>query len=393
MQMQRIAREPYRLFFPIGLLYGIWGGALWIPFGLKWSETYPGPLHAQVMIGGFLGAFATGFLMTAVPRFTRSFPASSREVALCAFPLFILPVLAITGSIGAICVAMLVTLLSLIGFAIRRFMNRSAPPPKPFIFLGVGFSAGVAGLGLEIAASFHWIDPSLNALGRLLFLQGFIFALVIGVGSRLVPALLGWGPLPTESVAENDRGTGRTNPFLFLGLLFLASFFIEHFFSPSVGRAIRLAVVAWIELRIWNIWKRPFVRSRVAWGLWLSAWCIVLGIAGELLFPAYQIHFLHLSLVSGLGLMTLMIATRVVLAHGGFNLALESRLKPLWWVTGLILTAAITRVSAGFVPVHYMNHLVYAAILWTAALGVWGASLGKRIWISTFMNNANDENC
>src|SRR5690606_39790595 len=54
----------------LGLLFSIWAAAVWVLFGLGAKTPYPGRLHADLMIGGFLFLFSAGFLMTAVPRFT-----------------------------------------------------------------------------------------------------------------------------------------------------------------------------------------------------------------------------------------------------------------------------------------------------------------------------------
>ena len=55
--------EPYRLFFPMGILFGVLGVWLWIRFGL-WAQyglgdptTYAKLFHGEVMVGGFLFSF------------------------------------------------------------------------------------------------------------------------------------------------------------------------------------------------------------------------------------------------------------------------------------------------------------------------------------------------
>ena len=70
--MKRIWRmvleEPYRVFFPLGMLAGIWGVLMWPMFYAGWLKFYPGEAHTRMMIGGFMGAFVLGFLGTAFPR-------------------------------------------------------------------------------------------------------------------------------------------------------------------------------------------------------------------------------------------------------------------------------------------------------------------------------------
>jgi hypothetical protein len=216
-----------------------------------------------------------------------------------------------------------------------------------------------------------------------------MLALVMGVGSRLIPALLGRAPLPIGLPAKSGRSIFSHNPFVLLGILFALSYPAEVFFSGLSGPVLRALIGAWIGLRYWQLHKLPESQTRLSKGLWFSSWFTVLGLCGSALFPAYGIHFLHLTFISGLGLMTLMVATRVVLAHGGFSLMLESRLSSLYWVSGVLAVAALARLSAGLFTNSYSSHLVAAAMLWLAGLSIWSASLGWRI----FKPLAADKTC
>ena len=60
--------EPFRIFFPLATLFGLSGVSLWPLFFLGLHKFYPGPMHARLMIEGFLGGFVIGFLGTAGPR-------------------------------------------------------------------------------------------------------------------------------------------------------------------------------------------------------------------------------------------------------------------------------------------------------------------------------------
>jgi len=372
--MSDLPREPYRLFFSIGILYGLWGVGLWIPYGMHLTQSYPGNLHAQVMIGGFLVAFASGFLMTAIPRFTETFPAQWSEILWIAIPLLALPVLAIFADPVIISASVGIALLGLAKFAVLRFLKREAPPPKAFVVLGIGLLSALLGIALQLSPLVIHLGPDAAALGRLLYLRCFMLSLVLGVGSRLVPSLLGSGP-PSQMP---DMGNAGSNSFMIAGILYILSFILDGVL-PIPARILRAAVVSWITLRHWEIWRRPLNPTKVAYGIWFSAWSLNLGTWGLVFFPQYNVHFAHLNLVSGLGLMTLMVATRVILAHGGYNLTLESRLKPLSWIIGILIAAAGTRVLAGLFPSAYMTHIVYAAILWVIALLIWGISIGRRV--------------
>ena len=65
-----VLEEPYRVFFPLGMLAGIWGVMMWPMLYAGWLNFYPNEAHTRMMIEGFMGAFVVGFIGTAFPRLT-----------------------------------------------------------------------------------------------------------------------------------------------------------------------------------------------------------------------------------------------------------------------------------------------------------------------------------
>ncbi|MBN8249364.1 MAG: NnrS family protein, partial [Verrucomicrobia bacterium] len=88
--------------------------------------------------------------------------------------------------------------------------------------------------------------------------------------------------------------------------------------------------------------------------------------------PYHPVAYLHVTLMGGLGLLTLTVATRVVLGHSGQLARLRGPNRWLWGVASLVLLAVITRVSADLWPRIQASHYIHAALLWTAALAWWG---------------------
>src|SRR5215472_4982300 len=125
--------DPYRLFFPLGIVLGAMGVSIWPLYYYGFTEGYSGRAHAFVQTDGFLYAFIAGFLLTAVPRFTGTEPPSRRVQYLLAtivaasalafeFQFFVF------GHTGfVIAHAMLITL------AARRFVRRRLDPPETFV--------------------------------------------------------------------------------------------------------------------------------------------------------------------------------------------------------------------------------------------------------------------
>ncbi|MDP0494831.1 MAG: NnrS family protein [Verrucomicrobiota bacterium JB024] len=60
--------EPYRVFFAVGTLLGVFGVSMWPAYAWGLVDVYPGQTHARIMIEGFLSCFVVGFLGTAFPR-------------------------------------------------------------------------------------------------------------------------------------------------------------------------------------------------------------------------------------------------------------------------------------------------------------------------------------
>ena len=359
--------DGYRYFFPAGWLLGIWGVLLWVLF--PWSLVqYPGFSHPEIMTGGFFLCFVCGFLMTAAPRFTKSFGPTHGEhktaIALLALLFMSLPMGKKIYFLSVV-VALFVFLFC---YLLRRFRARKSNPPDAFLFVGVGVVSGFLGsVGLLSAEVFN-LDAKLYNLARIFFLQTYILCLVLGVGSRLIPALLGQAPLPTE--ANNPRP--HLKIFIAAAVLFIVSYFLEIFVEGVSGHILRTLVIAYLAFAFWKLHKLPARKTAQSYLLWSSAWFVLLGQGAMIFFPGSRVHILHVILVSGLGLMTFMIATRVGLSHGNHDMTLEKNSKVLWLAGGLMAMAGLTRLSAGFAPAIYQSHLLYASLTWTLALLLWG---------------------
>ncbi len=78
-------RQPYRVFFPLGLLLAWCGVVHWLLHGLGVLPDYRPVFHAITQIQGFMMCFAVGFLLTAIPRRTGTAPPASWQVILAGF--------------------------------------------------------------------------------------------------------------------------------------------------------------------------------------------------------------------------------------------------------------------------------------------------------------------
>lgn len=372
--IERCAAEPFRLFFPLGLLASACGVILWPALSQGWLDYYPLEAHARWMAIGFGGCFIAGFLGTAGPRLLDAPPWSKWELLL-----FVGLALAMMVCLGLNEIAFAdalagIWLLGVLGSLLFRFfkIRGDVPPPgMPMAALGL-FSAGVAGIVLGLTPLIE-IPYCLYSFSRLLYFQGLVWLPVIAVAPFLLPRFFGKSSLHSfDDSPEIPAGwTRRFTESLAAGLLLIATFACEAWFSPRLGMALR-AIVVFLYLAV-------SVPGLVGWtktnGLGIALrWVAPCAAGGWLLavvFPLHRTGMLHLMFIGGIGLLILSAATRVILGHA----ERQDRLKlPMKWfhaMWALLLFTAATRMTSDFLPEVRMTHFTYAAILWLAILVFW----------------------
>jgi uncharacterized protein involved in response to NO len=106
----------------------------------------------------------------------------------------------------------------------------------------------------------------------------------------------------------------------------------------------------------------------------------------SILWRNVYVHALHITLIGGFSLLSILVATRVTLSHSTEGKAPEKSWRSIGIFTGLFLLAAITRVIAVFWPTVYLSHLSYAAILWLIGIFIWIALMIPRM-LEVFRND------
>ncbi len=357
--------DPFRLFFPLGLAYGAWAIGIWSIFALGLMETYPGPQHATLALRGFELSFIVGFLMTSLPRFTETNVATKAEVLTAAFLLVLPAVLSGPGSPDVMAFATGAVFVFLGVFGFRRFRGRKVNPPDSFAFVAAALILGLLGVVLNG-----------HGLSKSLAYHSFIPALILGIGGRLIPGLLGW----TEIVAKQRVRYEQPLPFLkvispfilSLVVLFLASFPLEMA-AQSAGRSVRAVVILAMAIVRWRLFKRPVHKTAFAWLVWAACWLFVFGSFCYALLPRFELEAEHVIFIGGYSLLTLLVASRVTLAHSGpGSLNFEARRWPYILFAAAIFLSLITRVLATAIPTAYVSHLGYASMNWLIGLVLWG---------------------
>lgn len=351
--MKALVANPYRLFFMLGTFGLFVGLSVWLISGFN-EQLYFGRMHAHYMMGIFLLSFVIGFLMTAIPRMSSGRPASGKELMLQFLPMLSAAFWGVLENDESyFFLSLIISLLVLFRFCLIRIIKCPNIFPDVFPMVMIGLLSGLSGAVLSYLG---YTD-----IGGRLFYLNFVLCLCVGIGAKLIPALLRLGVC----------GSPRKEEFWVIGTLLTAACFVEIYLSGNVGSFSRAALVTLVFFRHWkgHVFRGP--NSSVGWGLRIASVSMMLGTIGLWIFPEYHLESVHLLYVSGFGLLTLMVASRVILAHGNHDLQLEFK---NWYVklpVAMIVLAAATRVSAAFVDGGYERHLTYAAFTFLVGLGLW----------------------
>jgi len=87
--------------------------------------------------------------------------------------------------------------------------------------------------------------------------------------------------------------------------------------------------------------------------------------------PARAISFLHIVFITGFSLITLTVATRVILGHSGQSNLFRVSIRSLLFMASFVTVAMFTRVSADWMPALRMSHYAYAALVWIVGVIIW----------------------
>lgn len=374
--IERLCRDPYRLFFPLGAMSLLYGLILWMLYGLFEFGDFPYEKHIMLFLGGYLSFSVIGFLLTAIPRFTSTDFLTKNELFLFALAILFSIVTFLIDKIGFFWGTIHILFFLLIVFAAKRFSERKNNPPYTFIFVGLGVILGALG---SLIMSLSYISPaefhSLEKFGTIIFYDYTVFSLILGVGGRLIPGILGF-----SEVVNRQRNIYEKNaPFfkmiptrIWLSLFFLiTAIILELKGFERYSWSIKAFLVTFFSIKYWQLYKKPKLLKWHRQILRLSCFFLVLGSWVLCFSNQYTTHLKHMIYIGCYSLLTLMVASRVIIAHSNESLDYEYRKYPYLFVGALIAIASFTRILAPFIEDSYLPHLGYSALLFGAAVIIW----------------------
>ncbi|HEX5319029.1 MAG TPA: NnrS family protein [Stellaceae bacterium] len=369
-------------FRPFFLAAGLWSAvalALWIVMFTAGSALPsrfdPLAWHSHEMLFGFAMAAIAGFLLTAIPNWTRRPPVSGARLALLAG-------LWMAGRIACLFSALMpawlpvladlsfpTVLSGIVAYEIVAGRNgRNLPMVMPVAILGManllmhleaGGAPVPAGLGWRLGLAAAIILISVVA-GRIV--PSFTRNWLAARGAAGLPAARGW----IDRAALGVLHTGL------IGWAFLPAF-----------RPAGVILLFGAMLNLWRLlrWRGVATTAEplllvlhVGYG-WMVLGAALLGIA-MLDSHLPQSGAIHALTAGAIGTMTLAVMTRATRGHTGRALSADRATSMIFL---LVTLAATTRVAAAFAPEWSLPLLIAAAGCWIAAFGAFVLCYGPML--------------
>lgn len=376
----RWRREPYLVFFPLGVALAWAGVGQWMMFAIGATDRYRSIFHAMTQIQGFLLCFAVGFLFTMIPRRTGSAPPAAWEMAVGVVAPVVTVVAAWREAWMLSQLGWLALCATLIAFVVRRFVSSSSTrrPPNSFVWIPVALLMGLVGSLMTSAygvfgPEYRWM----HQMGSTMLLQGVFVSLVLGVGGLALP-LMTRGQAPADATAEGSDLAARLGHLSAAGAL-LWSFAIEAAGDLASAYALRAVVVSIVLLLGPELWKPPLADGWNRRLIWLAAWMLPVGFLLAAAFPLHAKGAMHVSYIGGFAVLALAVGLQVTLAHGGYRSAMLGRPWPVAAIGVLGALSIATRVAMDFDPPRFFLWMGWSAATFLAATVVWMVFLVPRM--------------
>ena len=359
------------------LLMGVWLGYLRGLWPLPTVLGGPLAWHAHELLFGFGLAAVAGFVLTAVPEFTRTAPVSRPLF----FWLLVLWLLArasfwLSGLLGpwpaAICNVGLALALPLL-LARRLFAE---PSRRQW-----AFAAGLLSFALTAIGFYSDLLQGLPPMRWLHAGIGVMLALVLIALSRISMRIV------NDALEARQAGDPQDEPVIYralpprrnLAIFCIALYTLAEFLLPGarVGGWLALACAAALLniLNDWHVGRALF--NRWALSLYLIYWLMALGYAAlgaSLLWQALPMSAgRHLLTIGGMGLSVFAVLNIAGRTHSG------EELDPRAWVplsAALLVAGALLRLAASLPGWPYLTLLAASGLAWLLAFGLAGYHLG-----------------
>lgn len=308
------SKEPYRLFFSLGLLSAISGVFIWIAFSNQFISFYPKQSHIYIMNFAMFYAFVIGFFMTAVPRMTGSANANKYEMTIGLVLILFQNVLGYFDMSFWQIIVYLMQVILLLYFLSSRILKKKKIPFEGFYFIPFAFFWSF--LAFLILIKFKQREP----LAYLYLVDGFLLNLICGLGSRLIPIIsrLPGAILPHANTQDFHKWKYLLSA-IGLNLIIGSSIFISM-------KAVHFMIGIYLIFHVYFFFKITSSPTQKNISLIIFRFSCFILITSKIIMGFVEfkyVEYAHLYYIIGLFLLTVAVATRVKIAHAGLDLNYE----------------------------------------------------------------------
>lgn len=364
----------FRPFFLLAGLYAAWALLAWVlihgwnvPIPHVWDDGMV--WHAHEMVYGFTAAVIGGFLLTAVPNWTKARPIR-------AWPLMLLAGLWLAGRVlmygedglhWVFVAAMDMLFLPVVGLSLLPSVVRGRSVRNYVFFLILGLLTLLNGLiHADMNGHAGWLDAHQAVRASVLL----VALMIVIFGGRVVPMFtrnalkvngmdvaIGTNPLLEKAAL------GSVGVLAGLALIGQAESAMAGWVALSAGVLHLLRMTGWHGHRTLGM---PIVWVLHAGYGWIAMGLAAYGLA-LLEFPEFQFIAFHILTIGGIGTMTLAMMSRVSLGHTGHRL---SAAKAVVMAYVVLQIAVLVRVAGGLGLMDYMISTALSGTMWSLAFGL-----------------------
>ncbi len=374
--------QGFRPFFLGAAIWSITAISIWVTMlitGMALPSRFdPLSWHIHEMLFGFVMAAVAGFLLTAIPNWTKRLPVSGKPLAVlvamwlagrlaCLFSLLMPVWLGIAADLAFP--------LALIGVAAREIV--AGRNWRNLVILVPVALLGVANLLMYLEASGMAVA---DGLGWRLGL-GAIVALVSLIGGRIIPSFSrNW--LVKQNATVLPAPVGKPDKIALFTLIIALLGWAAFPDSQLVGYLLLLGSA----LNLWRLYrwrglstaKEPLLLIlHIGYG-WTTVGTFMLGLSvlGNKVPTTAAVHALT---VGAIGTMVLAVMSRATRGHTGRSLLADAPTRVMYV---LITLGAASRISAAFSANWAMTLIYLSAGLWCAAFATFAAAYGPMLLFS-----------
>ena len=377
----------FRIFFLGAAVFAILTMLKWayITFATRFefdgtNQMMPFYWHGHEMLYGYALAVIAGFLLTAVKAWTQQSMPYGYKLLVIFVPWALARVLFLANGIN-INTGTLIAAASDIIF----WLLTASFVILPIYRVRQKRQIGIVAKLLLLFIGQVWFYVALftqNNNGMhmsLLFGLYLIVGVVLTIGRRVMPMFIEHGIATGGEVRQKVKNSDLLDRLSLLGFFafMLSDVFLTGYrwaVCASGTAALVIAISNLIRLKNWylpEIWSKPLL-----WSLWLSFFGMVIGFFLFVLVPFGIINHslaMHAVVISGIGLMTLAMMSRVSLGHTGRNIHQPPKTVTVIFIS--MTMAWLARAVLGWIlPDYYFATLAMAQAFWIVAFLVFVAS-------------------